>query len=230
MKLSIIIPCFNEVSTIEDIIVKINIQKDYNKEIIIVDDGSTDGTLEILKNKLFKHVDHIIYNERNYGKGYSIRKGIQFASGDVLIIQDADLEYDPSDYFKLIEPIRAGYADVVYGSRLTRAKATSIVGFPNYIGNILLTFLMNLLFNKIFTDIATGYKVFKKDVIKNMEIISDGFEIEPEITAKISLNKGLRIFEVPITINSRGVKEGKKVKWWHFFTYIFSIIKWRFKD
>ena len=128
----------------------------------------------------------------------------------------------------LLEPFYKFNADVVYGSRLTRAKTTSIVGFPNYLGNLIITFVVNLIFNKIFSDIATGYKVFKKDVIKNMEINSNGFEIEPEITAKISKNKKIKIFEVPITINSRSYSEGKKVRWWHFFTYIYHIIKWRF--
>ena len=117
---------------------------------------------------------------------------------------------------------------MVYGSRLTRARATKIIGFPNYIANFLVTFLTNLLYNKIFTDIATGYKVFKKDIIKNLEITSDGFEIEPEITAKISKNKSIKIFEVPITINSRNYDEGKNVNWWQFFTYLYHIVKWRF--
>ena len=172
----------------------------------------------------------ILFRERNNGKGANIKNALKEANGDLILFQDGDLEYSPTDYIDLIEPFLKFNADVVYGSRFTRAKVTSIVGFPNYIGNILFTFLTNMLFNKIFTDIATGYKVFRKDVIKDLEIISDGFEIEPEITAKISRNKNIKIFEVPISINSRSYEEGKKVKWWHFFTYIYSIIKWRFKD
>ena len=129
-----------------------------------------------------------------------------------------------------MEPFFLYNADVVYGSRLTRAKATSIVGFPNYLANYLVTFLTNLLYNKIFTDIATGYKVFKNNVIKDLEITSNGFEIEPEITAKLSKNKKIKIFEVPITINSRSYDEGKKVRWWNFFTYLYHLIKWRFVD
>ena len=146
------------------------------------------------------------------------------------MFQDGDLEYSPNDYTCLIDPFFSYNADVVYGSRLTRAKATSIVGFPNYIANMLVTFLTNFLYNKIFTDIATGYKIFRKDIIMNLEITSNGFEIEPEITAKISKNKKIKIFEVPITISSRGYDEGKKVKWWHFFTYLYHLIKWRFVD
>ena len=172
----------------------------------------------------------ILFRESNNGKGANIKNALKEADGDLILFQDGDLEYSPNDYVNLLDPFFKFNADVVYGSRLTRAKATSIVGFPNYIGNILFTFFTNLLFNKIFTDIATGYKVFKKDVIKNIEIISDGFEIEPEITAKLSRDKNIKIFEVPITINSRGYKDGKKVKWWHFFTYIYSIVKWRFKN
>ena len=212
MKFSIIIPCFNEVSTIEDIIVKINIQKDYNKEIIIVDDGSTDGTLEILKNKLFKHVDHIIYNERNYGKGYSIRKGIQFASGDVLIIQDADLEYDPSDYFKLIEPIRAGYADVVYGSRFIGTDQKRVLNYWHSLGNYWLTLLSNMLTNINLTDMEVCYKAFKSECIKKIELQENRFGFEPEITAKIAKRK-LRIYEVGIKYFGRTYKEGKKINW-----------------
>ena len=198
-------------------------------EVIISDNNSIDGTKEILSEVNDPRVK-ILYRDKNNGKGANIKNALKEENGDLILFQDGDLEYSPNDYVNLIEPFFKFNADVVYGSRLTRAKATSIVGFPNYMGNILFTFLTNMLFNKIFTDIATGYKVFKKDIIKDLEIISDGFEIEPEITAKLSRNKNIRIFEVPITINSRGYEDGKKVKWWHFFTYIYSIIKWRFKD
>tara|TARA_B100001059_G_C17708751_1_gene514252 strand:+ start:9 stop:710 length:702 start_codon:yes stop_codon:yes gene_type:complete len=230
-KISILIPVYNEKNTILECLTAV-LEADVGQmelEVIISDNNSNDGTKEILSTINDPRVK-VLYRKTNNGKGANIKNALKEASGDLILFQDGDLEYSPKDYPVLIEPFFKFNADVVYGSRLTRAKATSIVGFPNYIGNILLTFFMNMLFNKIFTDIATGYKVFKKDVIKNIEIISDGFEIEPEITAKISLNKNIRIFEVPITINSRGVNEGKKVKWWHFFTYIFSIIKWRFKD
>ena len=230
-KLSVLIPVYNEKNTIKDCldaVLKADIGS-LDLEVIISDNNSNDGTKEIL-SKIDDPRVKILYRERNNGKGANIKNALKEASGDLILFQDGDLEYSPNDYIDLIEPFLKFNADVVYGSRLTRAKVTSIVGFPNYIGNILFTFLTNMLFNKIFTDIATGYKVFKKDIIKDLEIISDGFEIEPEITAKISRNKNIKIFEVPISINSRGYEEGKKVKWWHFFTYIYCIIKWRFKD
>ena len=230
-KLSVLIPVYNEKNTIKDCldaVLKADIGS-LDLEVIISDNNSNDGTKEIL-SKINDPRVKILYRERNNGKGANIKNALKEANGDLILFQDGDLEYSPNDYIDLIEPFLKFNADVVYGSRLTRAKATKIVGFPNYIGNILFTFLTNLFFNRIFTDIATGYKVFKKDIIKDLEIISDGFEIEPEITAKISRNKNIKIFEVPISINSRGYEEGKKVKWWHFFTYIYCIIKWRFKD
>lgn len=230
-KLSVLIPVYNEKNTIETCLKKV-LNADIGNlelEVIISDNNSDDGTKEVLA-KINDQRVKILYRKENGGKGANIKNALTEANGDLILFQDGDLEYSPNDYIDLIEPFFKFNADVVYGSRLTRAKATSIVGFPNYIGNILFTFLTNMLFNKIFTDIATGYKVFKKDIIKDLEIISDGFEIEPEITAKISRNKNIKIFEVPISINSRGYEEGKKVKWWHFFTYIYCIIKWRFKD
>ena len=230
-KLSVLIPVYNEKNTIKECleaVLKADIGS-LDLEVIISDNNSVDGTKEILSKVKDPRVK-ILFRESNNGKGANIKNALKEADGDLILFQDGDLEYSPNDYVNLLDPFFKFNADVVYGSRLTRAKATSIVGFPNYIGNILFTFFTNLLFNKIFTDIATGYKVFKKDVIKNLEIISDGFEIEPEITAKLSRDKNIKIFEVPITINSRGYKDGKKVKWWHFFTYIYSIVKWRFKN
>ena len=230
-KLSVLIPIYNEKDTIKDCLDAV-LNADIGSlelEVIISDNNSIDGTKEIL-SKINDPRVKVLYRNKNNGKGANIKNALKEANGDLILFQDGDLEYSPNDYLNLIEPFLKFNADVVYGSRLTRARATRIVGFPNYIGNILFTFLTNMLFNKIFTDIATGYKVFKKNVIKDLEIISDGFEIEPEITAKISRNKNIRIFEVPITINSRGYKDGKKVKWWHFFTYIYTIVKWRFKN
>ena len=228
-KLSVLIPVYNEKNTIEKCLntaLDANIG-DLELEVIISDNNSSDGTKEIL-SKINNEKVKILIRDNNTGKGANIKNALKGATGDLILFQDADLEYSPEDYLTLLEPFYKFNADVVYGSRLTRAKTTSIVGFPNYIGNQILTFIANFLFNKIFTDIATGYKVFKKEIINNIEITSNGFEIEPEITAKISKDKKIKIFEVPISINSRTYSEGKKVRWWHFFSYIYHLIKWRF--
>ena len=227
--LSILIPVYNERQTIETCVNRVLSAdiRNLEMEVIISDNNSNDGTKEVL-SKINDPRVKILYRKENNGKGANIKNALKEANGDLILFQDGDLEYSPKDYLTLLDPFFTYDADVVYGSRLTRAKATAIVGFPNYIGNTLFTFVANFLYNKIFTDIATGYKVFKKDIIKDLEIISDGFEIEPEITAKISKNKKIKIFEVPITINSRGYDEGKKVRWWHFFTYLYHLVKWRF--
>ncbi len=228
-KLSVLIPVYNEKHTIEkclNSVINADIG-DLELEVIISDNNSSDGTKEILSEIKDERVK-ILYRKTNNGKGANIKNALNEASGDLILFQDADLEYSPEDYLTLLEPFYRFNADVVYGSRLTRAKTTAIVGFPNYIANIMITFVANLLYNKIFTDIATGYKVFKKEIIKNIKISSDGFEIEPEITAKISKDKKIKIYEVPITINSRGYSDGKKVRWWHFFTYLYHFTKWRF--
>ncbi|MDC1462909.1 glycosyltransferase family 2 protein [Alphaproteobacteria bacterium] len=230
-KLSVLIPVYNERDTIRqciDAVLKAD-TRNLELEVIISDNNSNDGTKEILSKIQDKQIK-ILYRDSNNGKGANIKNALANATGDLILFQDGDLEYSPKDFPDLIEPFFLYSADVVYGSRLTRAKATSIVGFPNYIANLLVTFLTNVLYNKVFSDIATGYKVFKSDIIKNLKITSDGFEIEPEITAKISKNKKIKIFEVPITINSRSYKEGKKVKWWHFFTYLYHLVKWRFVE
>jgi len=228
-KLSVLIPVYNEKDTIRQCVESVLNADigDLDLEVIISDNNSYDGTKEILKSFNDERIK-ILYRETNNGKGANIKNALNEANGDLILFQDGDLEYSPNDYKDLLEPFYIYNADVVYGSRLTRARATNIIGFPNYIANKLVTLLTNLLFNKIFSDIATGYKVFRKDIIKNLKITSDGFEIEPEITCKISRNKNIKIFEIPITINSRNYSEGKKVKWWHFFTYLYHIVKWRF--
>jgi len=230
-KLSVLIPVYNEKDTIKICVERVLEADIFNMEleIVISDNNSYDGTKEILKSFTDKRIK-IIFRDNNGGKGANIKDALKKSSGDLILFQDGDLEYSPSDFKSLLEPFFLYNADVVYGSRLTRAKATSIVGFPNYLANYLVTFLTNLLYNKIFTDIATGYKVFKNNVIKDLEITSNGFEIEPEITAKLSKNKKIKIFEVPITINSRSYDEGKKVRWWNFFTYLYHLNKWRFVD
>ena len=228
-KLSVLIPVYNEKDTVKTCIDKVLEANTLNMdlEVIVSDNNSTDGTKEILKAIQNPKVK-ILFKEKNEGKGSNIKNALSYAQGDIILFQDADLEYSPENFQDLLKPFFQNEADVVYGTRLTKTKVTRIVGFPNYMANKILTFFANFLYNRIFSDIATGYKVFKKDIIKNLEITSDGFEIEPEITAKISKNKNIKIFEVPITINSRTYNEGKKVKWWHFFTYLYHIVKWRF--
>jgi len=227
-KLSVLIPVYNEEKTIKkciDRVLSANTLK-MDLEIIVSDNNSTDNTKEILKSIKDPRVK-LLFKEKNEGKGSNIKNALSQATGDIILFQDADLEYSPESFEDLLNPFFQNEADVVYGSRLTKSKPTRIMGFPNYVGNMVITFIANFLYNKIFSDIATGYKVFKKDIIKNLNITADGFEIEPEITAKISKMKDLKIYEVPISIDSRGYDEGKKVRWWHFFTYVYHLLKWR---
>ena len=228
-KLSVLIPVYNEEKTIKkciDRVLSANTLK-MDLEIIVSDNNSTDSTKEILKSIKDPRVK-LLFKEKNEGKGSNIKNALSQATGDIILFQDADLEYSPESFEDLLNPFFQNEADVVYGSRLTKSKPTRIMGFPNYLGNIVITFIANFLYNKIFSDIATGYKVFKKDIIKNLNITADGFEIEPEITAKISKMKNLNIIEVPISIFSRSYEDGKKVRWWHFFTYLYHLLKWRF--
>ena len=212
MKLSIIIPCFNEEGTIKEIIEKITSLKDIEKEIIVIDDNSTDKSKSILQNDLKDKIDQLILNDQNYGKGYSIRQGINKASGDIILIQDADLEYDPIDYYKLLKPIKKGLADVVYGSRFLGGEERRVLYFWHTIGNKFLTFLSNMLSNLNLTDVEVGYKVFKSEVIKNIILKENRFGFEPEITAKIA-KKNLKIYEVSINYFGRTYSEGKKITW-----------------
>ena len=226
--LTVIIPVYNEKDTVKECIERV-LKADtcgLNLNIIVSDNNSTDGTKEILKSINNEKVK-CYFKEKNEGKGSNIKNALQYATGDLILFQDADLEYHPENFPDLINPFIRNNADVVFGSRLTGSKITKILGWPNLVGNKTFTLLANILFNKIFTDIATGYKVFTNKVIKTMDIQSDGFEIEPEITAKISKNSQLNIYEVPITIYSRNYSEGKKVRWWDFFIYIYTLIKWR---
>lgn len=226
--LTVIIPVYNEKDTVKDCIERV-LKADtcgLTLDIIVSDNNSTDGTKEILKSINDAKVK-CYFKEKNEGKGSNIKNALQHASGDLILFQDADLEYHPENFPDLINPFIKNNADVVFGTRLTGSKITKILGWPNLVGNKLFTLLANILFNKIFTDIATGYKVFTNKVIKTMDIQSDGFEIEPEITAKVSKNSQLNIYEVPITIYSRNYSEGKKVRWWDFFIYIYTLIKWR---
>ena len=225
MKLSIIIPCYNEESTIKQIIEKINLQSDITKEIIIVDDCSTDGTRLIIKKDLDNKIDKLVLNSKNEGKGYSIRKGIEVASGDIILIQDADLEYDPTDYNKLIKPIKDGLADVVFGSRFIGLGQRRVLYFWHTIGNKFLTLLSNMLSNLNLTDMEVCYKVFRSDELKKLDLKENRFGFEPEVTAKIA-KKNLKIYEVGISYFGRKYSDGKKITWKDGFSAIRCIVKY----
>ena len=212
MKLSIIVPCYNEESTIKEIIKKINSQKDIEKEIIVIDDCSTDQTRTILKNDINDQIQKLILNPKNFGKGYSIREGIKESTGDLILIQDADLEYDPRDFKKLINPILDGIADVVYGSRFIGDAERRVLYFWHMVGNKFLTLLSNMLTNLNLSDMEVCYKVFRSEIIKDINLKENRFGFEPEITAKIA-KKNIRIYEVGVKYFGRTYSDGKKITW-----------------
>lgn len=225
MKVSIIIPCYDEHKTIVQIVDKILNQKNIDKEIIIIDDCSTDGTKEILQSNINPKVDRIIYNEKNCGKGFCIKKGIEAASGKIILIQDADLEYDPSDYNKILKPIFDGNADVVYGSRFIGSEEKRVLFYWHSVGNYFLTTLSNIFSNLNLTDMENCYKAFKSDVIKSVNLEEERFGFEPEITAKIAKKK-IKIFEVGVKYFGRTYAEGKKITWKDGFSALRCIIKY----
>ena len=227
MKLSIIIPVYNEVKNIEEIIKRVQATR-RAAEIIVVDDGSKDGTREILKKLDGKRKVRVILHEKNQGKGAAVVTGMNAAQGDVLLIQDADLEYDPRDYPALLKPIEEGLADVVYGSRFLGA-AHRVTMFWHQLANKMLTLMTNILYDSILTDMETGYKVFRREVIQGMKIKAKSFNFEPEFTAKI-LKRKYRIFEVPITFNPRDYSDGKKIKLKDAFEAVWTLLKYRFVD
>lgn len=227
MEITSIIPVFNERKTIEEIVHRVKAVNIVD-EIIIVDDGSTDGTREILEKYKEDPLVKVILHDRNRGKGAAVRTGIKSATGEVLIIQDADLEYDPRDYPTLLKPIEEGIADVVYGSRFLGGARRPIL-YWNMVANKILTFLTNILYNNILSDMETGYKVFFREMVKDIPLRSHGFEFEPEFTAKI-LKRHMRIFEVPITFNPREYSQGKKIKAWDGFIAVWTLIRYRFGD
>jgi len=226
MKLSILIPVYNEERTIKEIIERVKrVRIPLSKEIICVDDGSRDKSLDILKKiKGIKVIEHI----QNSGKGAAVKTGISNSTGDIIIIQDADLEYNPNEYGSLIKPIIENRADVVYGSRILK-KSNKYSRFSFYIGGKFVTFLTNLLYNTKLTDEPTCYKVFRSSIIKKINIKENNFEWEPEVTAKIA-KKGIKIAEVPISYNPRTIKEGKKIKWRDGLRALWILIKYRFSD
>lgn len=225
MKLSIVIPCYNEEATIREIVGAVQAAPVGEKEIIIVDDCSRDNTREILQNEISPQVSKVIYHEVNQGKGAALRTGIKEATGDVVVIQDADLEYDPQEYPLLLEPIERGMADVVYGSRFAGGGPHRVVYFWHMIGNKFLTLLSNMFTNINLTDMETCYKMFRKEIIQSFEIEEDRFGFEPEITAKVA-RSGCRIYEVGISYYGRTYAEGKKIGWRDGFRAIFAILKY----
>lgn len=225
-KVSVIIPCYNEVKTIQDVLQRVMAVEEAD-EIIIVDDGSTDGTRDLLPS-LENELVRVVLHPHNMGKGAAVRTGFKAATGDIILIQDADQEYDPREYPSLLKPIREGIATVVYGSRFLGGPRKAMF-FWNMIANRTLTLVTNLLYNSIISDMETCYKVFRADVIKNIELRSNRFEIEPEVTAKV-LKRKIRIYEVPISYNGREWNEGKKIKWYDFFIALWTLVRYRFTN
>ena len=227
MKLSVLIPVYNEMENIREILRRVQATK-LAKEIIVVDDGSRDGTREVLKKLNGRNKVRVFLHERNLGKGAALVTGMKEAKGDVLLIQDADLEYDPRDYPALLQPIEEGLADVVYGSRFLGGPHR-VTMFWHLVANQLLTLMTNILYNTILTDMETGYKVFRKKVVENMTLRAKRFDFEPEFTAKV-LKRNYRIFEVPISFNPRDYSQGKKIKLRDAFEAVWTLLKYRVMD
>ena len=229
--LSILMPVYDEVRTIREIISRVEAAElgTSQKELIIVNDGSRDGTRELLKELAQTSQHKIYFHGQNMGKGAALRTALTYVTGDIVLIQDADLEYDPSEYAELIKPIVEGRADAVYGSRMTGGKVTRAFNFWHYIGNRVLTFTTNVLYNSTLSDMETCYKVFRVDVIKNMHIKSNGFDFEPEITAKL-LRRKYKLYEMAISYYGRDFTEGKKITWRDGFGALWALVKYRFVD
>lgn len=236
MKLSVLIPVFNEVDTFEEALRRVRGVR-LPKEIIVIDDGSTDGGRELLKRleteaKLRNDPVNelkILFHPTNQGKGAAIRSGMRRVTGDIVIIQDADLEYDPQDYMKLLDPILAGKADVVYGSRFFGSGPHRVLFFWHYVGNQILTFFSNVLTNLNLSDMEVGYKVFRTEILKNVEIKSNRFGFEPEITIKVA-KKHCRFYEVPISYHGRTYAEGKKITWRDGIAAFYFLVRYWLKD
>lgn len=230
MLITVIIPCYNEKNTIKQIVHKIIELKNFNFQIIIVDDGSSDGTSDILKNEISNRVDKIIFHNRNKGKGAAIKSAISSIEGDIIIIQDADLEYDPNDYFKLLEPFRNNDINVVYGSRVlgrNKNQKFNLIQKYRIFGNFLLTKLSNIINSQNLTDAHTCYKIFRKNMFLNLKICEDDFSFCPEVTTKLS-NINEKITEVPISYQGREILEGKKIRFSDALKAVKVILKYKF--
>ena len=240
MKLSVIMPVYNEINTITTIVRRVRAVHlrvpvgygvengsiiEFEREIVIVDDGSTDGTRDILHAMEGDPDTMIVFHEQNQGKGVAVRTGLQHATGDVMVVQDADLEYDPRDYPALLQPIVEGRSPVVYGSRF-RGGPTKTMFFWHMVGNRFLTLVTNLLYNTILSDMETGYKVFTKEVAEQLDLRAPGWGFDPEITAQI-LKRGYRIYEVPISYTGREFEEGKKISWRDGLTVLWTLLRCR---
>jgi glycosyltransferase involved in cell wall biosynthesis len=227
MKLSIVVPVYNEVGNIQEILKRVAATK-LASEILVVDDGSQDGSRELLAGLNGKNHVRVILHPHNQGKGAAVRTGIEAAAGDVIMIQDADLEYNPRDYPELLRPIQDGIADVVYGSRFLGGPRRAVM-FWHMIANQLLTLMTNVLYNTILTDMETGYKIFRRQVVEGMKLRARRFDFEPEFTAKV-LKRRYRIYEVPISFNPRDYTEGKKIKLQDAFVAVWTLLKYKFVD
>ncbi|NQT06834.1 MAG: glycosyltransferase family 2 protein [Candidatus Omnitrophica bacterium] len=228
MRLSVVIPVYNEKGTIFKIIDRV-LQESMVSEVIVVDDYSVDGTKELLKERKLDPKVKLFFHDRNKGKGAALRTGFKEVSCDVVIVQDADLEYDPSDYKNLMIPIERGDADVVYGTRLSGGRPQRVHMFWHKVGNNVISIIADILFNATLTDIETGYKMIRTSLLKELNIKSNGFGFEPEFTAKV-LKRQARVYEVPIAYYGRTYAEGKKIFWYHGLEAILTLIKYRFVD
>ena len=231
VKLSIVIPVYNEARTVDQLISSVlKVDTGLETELVVVDDGSTDGTRAVLEQAKQKHSNMaVLFHERNQGKGAAVRTGFAAAAGDVVLVQDADLEYDPKEYPHLLQPILDGHADVVFGSRFLGGGAHRVVFYWHYVGNKVLTMLSNMMTNLNLTDMEVCYKVFKREVLQDIRIRENRFGFEVEITAKVARKKW-RIYEVPISYRGRDYAEGKKVGWKDGFRALWCILKYRFVD
>lgn len=227
MKLSVVVPVYNEIGSIAELLKRVKATR-LAHEIIVVDDGSQDGTRELLRKLDGKAGVRVLLHDRNRGKGAAVRTGLSAATGEILLIQDADLEYDPRDYAELLRPIQEGLAEVVYGSRFLGGPRRAAM-FWHMVANQILTLMTNILYDTILSDMETGYKVFRRKVVDGMVLRSRGFDFEPEFTAKV-LKRRYRIYEVPISFNPRDYSQGKKIKLADAFTAVWTLLRYRFTN